>query len=131
MTGLCRRLITALALAGTLVLAACGYGDDIATVKKAETLPGKNNEALVNDLAGAHGSVDWTGSKPDRFKDTEIVLVTATIKQIGRSGKEHHLVFDFVNNRQTQKVGIDRVLVDGEEQNLLTLPFNLIKLQLD
>ena len=131
MTGLCRRLITALALAGTLVLAACGYGDDIATVKKAETLPGKNNEALVNDLAGAHGSVAWTGSKPDRFKDTDIVLVTATIKQIGSSGKEHHLVFDFVNNRQTQKVGIDRVLVDGEEQNLLTLPFNLIKLQLD
>ncbi|MDY0881792.1 hypothetical protein ACFPL7_19585 [Dongia soli] len=131
MTGLCRRLITVLALAGTLVLAACGYGDDIAAVKKAETLPGKNNEALVNDLAGAHGSVDWTGSKPDRFKDTDIVLVTATIKQIGRSGKEHHLVFDFVSNRQTEKVGIDRVLVDGEEQNLLTLPFNLIKLQLD
>lgn len=131
MTGVCRRLLSVLALAGTLVLAACGYGDDIATVKQAETLPGKSNEELVNDLAGAHGAVTWEGSKPDRFKDTDIVLVTASIKQIGRSGKQHALVVDFVNNRQTRKVGVDRVLVDGEEQNLLTLPFNLFKLQLD
>jgi hypothetical protein len=131
MTGVCRRLISAVAVAGTLVLAACGYGDDIATVKKAETLPGKSNEELVNDLAGGHGSVTWDGSKPDRFKDTDIVLVTATIKEIGSSGKQHDIVVDWVNNRQTKKVAIDRVTVDGEEQNLLTLPFNLFKLQLD
>ena len=125
------RLIIALALGSTLLLSACGYGDDIATVKQAETLPGKSNEQLVNDIAGAHGAITWSGSKPDRFNGTDIVLVTAAIKEIGSSGKQHDIVVDWVNNHQTQKVAIDRVTVDGEQQNLLTLPINLFKLQLD
>jgi len=125
------RLIIALALGSTLLLSACGYGDDIATVKQAETLPGKSNEQLVNDVAGAHGAITWSGSKPDRFNGTDIVLVTAAIKEIGSSGKQHDIVVDWVNNHQTQKVAIDRVTVDGEQQNLLTLPINLFKLQLD
>jgi hypothetical protein len=130
--GSCRRLLTTLALGSALLLSACGgYGDDITTVKQAETLPGKTNEQLVNDIAGAHGSIDWAGSKPDRFKDTDIVLVTATIKEIGSSGKTHDIVVNWVNNRQTKKVAIDQVTVDGAAQNLLTLPLNLFKLQLD
>jgi|APAra7269096870_1048528.scaffolds.fasta_scaffold05692_2 hypothetical protein len=132
LTGSCRRLITALALGSALLLSACGgYGDDIAAVKADQTLPGKTNEQLVNDIAGAHGSVKWKGSKPDRFKDTDIVLVTAKIKEVGASGKEHKLVFDFVNNHQTKKIALDRVTIDGTEQNLLTLPINIFKLQLD
>lgn len=125
------RLIIALALGSTLLLSACGYDDDITTVKQAETLPGKNNEQLVNDIAGAHGAINWSGSKPDRFNGTDIVLVTAAIKEIGSSGKQHDIVVDWVNNHQTKKVAIDRVTVDGEQQNLLTLPINLFKLQLD
>lgn len=131
LTGSCRRLITALALSSALLLSACGYGDDIAAVKQAETLPGKTNEQLVNDIAGAHGSIDWSGSKPDRFKDTDIVLVTATIKEVGSSGKDHQIVVDWVNNHQTKKIALDRMTIDGAEQNLLTLPINLFKLQLD
>ncbi|HVJ35669.1 MAG TPA: hypothetical protein VND94_21345 [Terriglobia bacterium] len=131
LTGSCRRLISALALGSALLLSACGYGDDIAAVKQAETLPGKTNEQLVNDIAGAHGSIDWSGSKPDRFKDTDIVLVTATIKEVGSSGKDHQIMVDWVNNHQTKKIALDRMTIDGAEQNLLTLPINLFKLQLD
>lgn len=131
LTGSCRRLISALALGSTLLLSACGYGDDIAAVKAEQTLPGKTNEQLVKDIAGAHGSFDWSGSKPDRFKDTDIVLVTATIKEVGSNGKQHQIVVDWVNNHQTQKIALDRMTIDGAEQNLLTLPINLFKLQLD
>lgn len=126
-----RRSMTALALGSILLLSACGYGDDITTVKQAETLPGKTNEQLVNDIAGANGSVKWKGSKPDRFKDSDIVLVVAKIKKTGSSGTVHKVEIDFLNNRQTKKVGLDSAYVDGKQQNLLTLPLNLFKLQLD
>jgi hypothetical protein len=129
-----RRAILALVLCILSVgFTACDrYGDDIDAVKTAQTVvPGKSNEVLAIDIAGARGTVEWQGGAAPQYQSADIVSVTAVIKRISATGKRHQIELDFVHNRQTKKVGFDGVLVDGKKQDLVSGAFNLFMMQLE
>jgi hypothetical protein len=125
------RLLVVVALAGGL--AACdSYEDDIAAVKAAETTGGGTNEDFANQLAGARGKVTWTAGKPEAYKDNpDIVMVTATIEKTTTSGAKRVVVLEYLNNRQTKKIALERVLVDGQPQGLVSGMLNLLLMQLE
>jgi len=103
------------------VLAGCDrYADDIDAVKTAESIiPGRSNDLVVIDIAGARGTVEWRGGPAPQYESPDIVGVQAVIKRIGAGGKRSEVELDFVHNRQTKKVAFDGLLVDGEKQSLV------------
>ena len=125
------RLMTVLLVVAGL--AACdSYEDDIAAVKAAKTTPGASNEDFANQLAGARGKVTWSAETPDAYQDNpDIVLVTATIEKTTTSGAKRTVVLEYLNNRQTKKVALERVLVDGQPQGLVSGMLNLLLMQLE
>ena len=127
-----RRVLT-LAFTFVLWLTACGgFERDIDVVKQSNAPTGIVNDELVRQLAGARGKIAWSAERPEKYKDNEnIVLVRATVDRIGRSGAKHQVVMDWIHNRQTQKVDLERVLVDGEEKDLVGGALQLFLLQLD
>lgn len=133
--GLKARRMLVLACAGLVLLAvaACGgFASDIEAVKESSAPTGIVNEELMRQLAGARGKVSWSAERPEKYKDNEhIVLVRATVERIGHSGAKHQVVMDWIHNRQTEKVDLERVLVDGEEMDLVGGALQLFLLQLD
>ena len=121
------------ALALAFLLAACGgYARDIEAVKQSNVPTGIVNEELVRQIAGARGQASWSAERPEKYKDNEqIVLVRAMVDRIGRSGAKHQVVLDWIRNRQTEKIDLERVLVDGEEQSLVGGALQFLLLQLD
>jgi hypothetical protein len=108
------------------------YADDIDMVKRADSvLPGKNNEALAVEIAGARGTVDWKGGPAPKYESDQIVGVQAVIKRISADGNRHEIELDFINNRQTKKVAFDGALVDGKKQDLVSGALNLFMMQLE
>ena len=113
------------------LLAACSnYDSDIAAVKNAEATPGQTNEAWVNTIAGARGHVDWSAGKAVAYNNSDIVEVVATIDKPAATGGDHKIELHFIHNRQTEKVALDNVVVDGKSQGLLGGALNLLLLQL-
>jgi len=112
--------------------AACGrYDSDIATVKAAKSLTDHTNEEVAMEIAGARGKVTWSAGRPDKYKDNEyIVGVDATIEKITQAGAKRVVVLQFVNNRQTNKVGFDGVTIDGQPQDMIGGALNLLLMQL-
>ncbi len=126
-----RWLGRAAAIIALALLAACGgYGSDIDAVKQAEATPGQTNEAWVNTIAGARGHVDWSAGKATAYNNNDIIEVVATIDRPGATGGDHKIELHFIHNRQTQKVALDNVMVDGKSQGLLGGALNLLLLQL-
>ena len=126
-----RVLGQAAAILAVALLAACGsYGSDIAAVKKAEATPGTTNEAWVNDIAGARGHVEWSAGKVASHNNDDIVEVVASIDRPSANGGSHKIELHFIHNRQTDKVALDNVTVDGKSQGLLGGALNLLLLQL-
>ena len=126
-----RALGRAAAIIAVALLAACGsYDSDIAAVKKAEATPGTTNESWVNDIAGARGHVEWSAGKATAYNNDDIVEVVAAIDRPGANGGAHKIELQFIHNRQTQKVALDNVVVDGKPQGLLGGALNLLLLQL-
>ena len=126
-----RVLGQAAAILAVALLAACGsYGSDIAAVKKAEATPGTTNEAWVNDIAGARGHVEWSAGKAASYNNDDIVEVVASIDRPSANGGSHKIELHFIHNRQTDKVALDNVTVDGKSQGLLGGALNLLLLQL-
>jgi hypothetical protein len=123
----------ALVFAVAAWLAACGgYARDIEAVKQSSAPTGLVNEELVEQFAGARGKATWSAERPEKYKDNEhIVLVRATVDRIGRSGSKHQVVLDWIHNRQTEKIDLERVTVDGEEQSLVGGALQFLLLQLD
>jgi hypothetical protein len=117
-------------LAVALLTSCGGYQSDIDAVKKAEAAPGTSNEAWVNDIAGARGHVEWSAGKAAAYNNDDIVEVVAAIDKPAASGGSHKIELHFIHNRQTQKVALDNVFVDGKSQGLLGGALNLLLLQL-
>ena len=108
------------------------YADDIDTVKRAESvIPGKNNEALAVEIAGARGTVEWKGGPAPKYESDQIVGVQAVIKRISGNGNKHEVVLEFINNRQTKKVAFDGAVVDGKKQDMLSGALALFLMQLE
>jgi hypothetical protein len=125
------RLSRAAAIAALALLAACGgYGDDITAVKQADATPGTSNDAWVDEIAGARGQVEWSASKDNSYNNPDIISVLAKIDRPSASGQEHKIELHFIHNRQTKKVALDNVVVDGKTQGLLGGALNLMLLQL-
>ena len=125
------RLGRAAAVIALALLAACSsYDSDIAAVKQAEASPGQTNEAWVNAIAGARGHVDWSAGKATAYNNDDIIEVVATIDKPAGTGASHKIALHFIHNRQTQKVALDNVFVDGKSQDLLGGALNLLLLQL-
>ena len=121
----------AAAVFAVALLAACGgYDSDIAAVKRAEATPGTSNEAWVNDIAGARGHVDWSAGRAAAYNNDDIVEVVASIDRPSANGGSHKIELHFIHNRQTEKVALDNVLVDGKSLGLLAGALNLLLLQL-
>ena len=128
-----RALALALVLLLAVLLTACGaYSRDIEAVKQSNVPTGIVNEELAKQFAGARGKIDWSAERPEKYKDNEnIVLVRATIERIGRSGNRREVILEWIRNRQTEKIDMERVLVDGEEQGMMGGALQLLLLQLD
>jgi len=124
-----------LALALLVALGPLGcadYSEDIDSVKRAETIPGTSNEQLVNQLAGARGKVEWSaGPSPSYPDNDDIVAVTGTVERSTRTGQKRYIVLEFINNQQTGQVALERMLVDGRPQTLLTSALNLMLMELE
>jgi hypothetical protein len=128
--GTVRRHLLVLALAGTAVLAGCdNYDADINAVKQAETLPGRSNDELVMDLAGARSSVEWTADKAEQYDNDDIVAVTATINRVGQAGQRSVVDLIYLHNRQTKKVAFEELRLNGKRQDLFTGALNLFLLE--
>jgi len=126
-----RKLGRAAAIIALALLAACSsYDSDIAAVKNAEATPGQTNEAWVNTIAGARGHVDWSAGKAAAYNNSDVVEVVATIDKPAATGGDHKIELHFIHNRQTEKVALDNVVVDGKSQGLLGGALNLLLLQL-
>jgi hypothetical protein len=126
------RILAIVLLAGGILAACDSYEDDIAAVKAAETTSGGTNEDFANQLAGARGKVTWAASEPEAYKDNpDIVMVTATIEKTATSGAKRVVVLEYLNNGQTRKIALERVLVDGQPQGLVSGMLNLLLLQLE
>lgn len=125
-------VIATVALALPAVTACDSYKDDVATVQAAETIvPGKSNDAIAREIAGARGSIAWKGEKAERYNNDAIVLVTADIDRVGQSGASHKVQLEFVNNRETRKVAFEQAYIDGKPQTLLGGALALFMMQLD
>ena len=130
-----RRLLILARLCGAIVVGftACNrYGDDIDAVKTAQSVvPGKTNEVLAIDIAGARGTIEWQAGPAPQYQSDDIVGVTAVIKRVSAAGNRHQIDLQFIHNRQTKKVGFDGVLVDGKKQDLVSSALNLFMMQLE
>jgi hypothetical protein len=127
--GCVRRFILILPLAGTLALLGCdSYKSDIAAVKQAKTLPGRTNEELVMDLAGARASIEWTAEPSKVYDDDNIIAVTATINRLGQQGRRSKVDLVYIHNRQTKKVSFEELRLNGQRQDLLSGALNLMLL---
>ena len=127
--GCVRRLILILPLAGTLALLGCdSYKSDIAAVKQAKTLPGRTNEELVMDLAGARASIEWTAEPSKIYDSDDIIAVTATINRLGQAGQRSRVDLVYIHNRQTKKVSFEELRLNGRRQDLLSGALNLMLL---
>jgi hypothetical protein len=124
-----RRSLIGLALAAGLLAACDSYDADIEAVQAAETTPGRTNAEFAAELAGDDGSVDWSAEKLDGREGT--VRVIADIQRPSSSGPAHEIRFEYLHERGSGRVRLDRALVDGREQSLLTGMLNLLLLQLD
>ena len=124
-----KRALLALGFALVLVAGCDSYKDDIAAVQAAEAVPGKSNAELASDAAGPNGTVTWTASEAEGREDT--VRVVADIDRPSDSGPAHEIKLEFLHERKNQQVVLDRVLVDGREQNLVSGVLNLLLMQLE
>ncbi len=124
-----KRAFLAFGLALALVAGCDSYMDDIAAVQAAETAPGKSNAELANDLAGKDGAVEWSALEAEGREDT--VRVAADIERPSDSGPAHAVRLEFLHERKNGQVLLDRVLVDGREQNLVSGVLNLLLMQLE
>jgi hypothetical protein len=108
------------------------YGDDIDAAKTAESIiPGKSNDVVAVEIAGARGTVEWKGGAAPKYESDEIVGVQAVIKRISGNGTRHEIELDFIHNRQTKKVAFDGAIVDGKKQDMLSGALTLFLMQLE
>lgn len=127
-----RGLCVVLALAGAALAGCDRYGSDIEAVKRAKATSDLTNEDLVKEIAGARGSIEWSAGPATAYPDSrDIVAVAATVTRPSRAGGRRVVVLEFIHNRQTGKVALDRLLVDGQPQSLVGGFLNLLLMQLE
>ncbi len=123
---------TFLLLLGLGLLAGCSsYESDIEAVKAAKTT-GATNEDFVKDLAGARGTFEWSAREDEKYgRDSGIVLVEAAVTRTGRSGRKQVIQLLWLNNRQTGKVALEDVLVNGRSRGILGAALDIFQLELE
>ena len=126
------RLAVVIVVAVAALMGCDRYADDIDTVKHSESIvPGKTNDAIATEIAGARGTVEWKGGPAPKYENSDIVGVQAVVKRISGNGNKHEVELDFINNRQTKKVAFDGAIVDGKKQDMLSGALALFLMQLE
>jgi hypothetical protein len=129
LAGCVRRYLFVVPLAAALALMGCdSYDSDIAAVKRAKSLPGRSNEELVMDLAGARASIEWTAERSKVYDSDDIIAVTAEINRLGQAGQRSKVELVYLHNRQTKKVSFEELRLNGRRQDLLSGALNLMLL---
>jgi hypothetical protein len=101
-------------------------------VKQATSLGDSTNEELCKELAGARGHFEWIGGRSETYADNpDIVLVTCKVDRTTSAGAKREVRLEFLHNRQTDKVALDRVLIDGQPQSIISGMLNLLLMQLE
>lgn len=125
-------LLAALCMVAGLLAACDRYAGDIEAVKQAQSLGDLDNETFCKDLAGARGRYEWTAGRSETYADNpDIVVVTCLVNRTTSAGAKREVRLEFVHNRQTDKVALDRVLIDGQPQNVIGGMLNLLLMQLE
>jgi len=125
-------IVTAALLVAGLLAGCDRYASDILAVKQATSLGDSSNEELCKELAGARGHFEWLGGRSETYADNpDIVLVTCKVDRTTSAGTKRELRLEFLHNRQTDKVALDRVLIDGQPQNVISGMLNLLLMQLE
>jgi hypothetical protein len=120
-------------LIATGLLAGCDrYAEDIVKVREAQSLGDGTNDELCKELAGARGRYEWIAGRSETYADNpDIVLVTCKVDRTTSSGAKREVRLEFLHNRQTEKVALERVLIDGQPQNIISGMLNLLLMQLE
>ncbi len=109
-----------------------GHEAEIEQVKRASTA-GLENEALVKEVAGARGSVEWSAkeaSGPGYAQGADIVRVTAHIEKPGASGMRTAEIA-WIVNRDTEAIALDGVTIDGKPETLAGGALQILLLRLE
>lgn len=130
-----RRSLVLLALPiafGLVGPAGCSdYAEDVEAVKAAQAA-GATNEAFVRRLAGAQGTVEWSGRRSPLYpKDSNVVLVEATVRKASASGAERTVVLQYHYNRTTQQTLLTDVLLDGKSRGILGGSLDVLLMQFE
>jgi hypothetical protein len=128
-----RARLALIVIVAVAALTGCNrYGDDIDAVKVADSIiPGKSNDVVAVEIAGARGVVQWNAGPAPKYESDDIVGVQAVIKRISGNGNRHEIELDFIHNRQTKKVAFDGAIVDGKKQDMLSGALTLFLMQLE
>lgn len=124
--------ILASLLAAGLIAGCDRYAEDIVKVRQATSLGDGTNEELCTEIAGARGHFEWLAGRSETYADNpDIVLVTCKVDRTTSAGAKREVRLEFLHNRQTDKVALDRVLIDGQPQSIIGGMLNLLLMQLE
>ncbi|WP_120498365.1 hypothetical protein [Kiloniella sp. EL199] len=93
------------------------YADDIDAVRE-QVFSGQSNADLVGELAGRHGKVTWLAGPWDDKQSDQLVLVSANIQK-NLDNAKHELTLLYRYDRASNKVSLDKVLLDGKPQSVI------------
>ncbi|WP_419902863.1 hypothetical protein [Kiloniella sp.] len=105
------------------------YANDIDAVRN-EIQNGQSNTDLVEALAGRHGKVTWLGDAWDDNQSDQLTRVSATIQKT-LDGRERNLVLQYRYDRASKDVVLDKVLLDGQVQSVISGAVAMLAMKLE
>ena len=105
------------------------YSNDIDAVRD-EILDGKSNADLVNILAGRHGKVTWTAGAWNDTQSDQLTRVSAVVQK-SLDGAAHELVLQYRYDRSSKEVILDKVLLDGRVQSVISGAVAMLAMKLE
>ena len=124
---LCLSLLTGCFEAGSA--SGAEYSNDIDAVRD-EVLDGQSNADLVNVLAGRHGKVTWTAGAWNDTQSDQLTRVSAVVQK-SLDGAERELVLQYRYDRSSREILLDKVLLDGQVQSVISGAVVMLAMKLE
>ncbi len=105
------------------------YSADIEAVRD-EILNGQSNDDLVDALAGRHGKVTWLAGTWDDKQSNQFTRVSATVQKT-LNGTERELVLQYRYDRVSKSVVLDKVLLNGQVQSVISGAVAMLAMKLE
>ena len=118
-----------------LLLTSCfeagsSFGTDAIDAVRDEILDGQSNNDLVDSLAGRHGKVTWLADAWDDKQSDQLTRVSATIQK-KMNGTERVLVLQYRYDHTSKRVVLDKVLLDGQVQSVISGAVAMLAMKLE